>query len=70
MKVSKGSYIEFYKNGEKQKNRFEEIQEANYFAAVSLYMNAKVEVNFGQAPFKFAPEGVQGYNNLCKPISF
>ena len=29
-----------------------DIYEADYFAAVSLYMNAKVAVNLGQCPFK------------------
>jgi len=52
LEVSDGSFIEFYKNGEKQAQCFMDIYEADYYAAISLYMNARVAINFGQAPFK------------------
>ena len=47
LEISDGSFIEFYKNGHKQSEIFQDIWEADYFASVSLYMNAKVSVNFG-----------------------
>lgn len=51
LEVSDGSFVEFFKNGDKQAQYFSDIYEANYFAALSLYMNAKVAVNFGQSKF-------------------
>ena len=48
LEVSENSFIEFYKNGVKQPYSFYDIWEADYFAAISLYMNARVAVNFGQ----------------------
>lgn len=48
LEVSENSFIEFYKNGIKQPYYFCDIWEADYFAAVSVYMNARVAVNFGQ----------------------
>ena len=54
LEVSENSFIEFYKNGVKQPCHFRDIWEADYFAAVSVYMNARVAVNFGQSnQFKF-----------------
>ena len=47
LEVSENSYIEFYKNGVKQQYYFCDIWEADYFAAISVYMNARVAVNFG-----------------------
>lgn len=54
LEVSENSFIEFYKNGVRQSCHFKDIWEADYFAAVSVYMNARVAVNFGQSnKFKY-----------------
>jgi len=53
LEISEGSSISFYKNGVKQSQEFVDIFEADYFAAVSMYMNAKVSINFGQSKFKY-----------------
>ena len=55
--VGSGSFIEFYKNGTLQnKTVFEDIYEGTYFAAISMYMNARCRVNFGKAPFRHSPQ--------------
>lgn len=54
LEVSENSFIDFYKNGVKQPCFFRDIWEADYFAAVSVYMNARVAVNFGHSnQFKY-----------------
>jgi len=55
IQTSDGSYVKFYKNGTEQKRKFENIFEGTYHAAVSLYMQARVRVNFGERPFKHPP---------------
>ena len=47
LEVSDGSFIEFFLNGVRQVQYFADIYEADYFLAISLYMNAKVSVNMG-----------------------
>ena len=47
LETSEGSYIEFFKNGERQSAQYTDIMEADYFFGVSLYMNAKVGINLG-----------------------
>lgn len=56
MEVCEGSYIEFYKNGEKEEQKFVDMYEGVYHAAISLYMNARCRVNFGKSPFIYKPK--------------
>ena len=53
LEVADGSFIHFYKDGVLQPNSFENIYEGTYYAGISLYMQARCEVNFGGAPFKY-----------------
>ena len=58
LEVADGSFIHFYKDGVLQPNSFENIYEGTYYAGVSLYMQARCEVNFGGAPFRYPPSSL------------
>jgi hypothetical protein len=45
--VNEGSKLIFFKNGKCLGTAFQDLKEGFYFAAISLYMNAKVRMNFG-----------------------
>uniref|UniRef100_F6WHI9 B30.2/SPRY domain-containing protein n=1 Tax=Ciona intestinalis TaxID=7719 RepID=F6WHI9_CIOIN len=65
LRISKGAFIEFFKNGKSQGKAWEnEIFSGSYYPCVSLYKSATVQVNFGPN-FKFQPK----MNFPCKPIS-
>ena len=57
LQLSDGSYIEFYKNGQQVGQRVEKVYEGIYFAGISLYMQAAVQINFGEKSFKHPPQG-------------
>lgn len=45
--INEGSKLIFFKNGKYLGVAFQDLKEGFYFAAVSLYMNSKVKMNFG-----------------------
>lgn len=65
LKISKGAYMEFFKNGVSQGVTWpDEIFQGAYYPCISLYKNITVSVNFGP-DFKHPPPS----SCLYKPVS-
>lgn len=67
MKVCKGSKITAFKNGKSMGTMFEDLYEGTYYPAVSLYMGAQIQVNFGPN-FEYPPDVDVPYNPMSDAV--
>jgi Set1/Ash2 histone methyltransferase complex subunit ASH2 len=62
-----GTAIQGFVNGVPHGALFNDLLQGEYFAAVSLYMNARVRVNFGPS-FRFPPPAELGFRPYCEAL--
>eukprot|EP00041_Stephanoeca_diplocostata_P028844 m.834739 g.834739 ORF g.834739 m.834739 type:complete len:557 (+) comp23450_c0_seq5:166-1836(+) len=67
LKPVAGSYLQCFKNGVNQGVMFDNLIEGTYYPAVSLYMGARVSVNFGP-DFKYPPPSDMTYAPMCDAV--